>query len=71
MDEDREASLYLDTDGGGLIGEAIFAGSFVDACKLVWALTPVARTYVRIETADASYDAAQLESMRCEDEGRI
>jgi hypothetical protein len=61
-----EASLYLDTQGA-LTNEPIFVGTFRNACKMVWAMTAVARGYARIETPDQSYAAADLEHLRSED----
>jgi hypothetical protein len=70
VDDDREASLYVD-DGGALQGDALFVGPFTDAVKMVWAMQPVARSYARIVTPDWVYEAGQLECMRREDEGCI
>jgi hypothetical protein len=64
------ASLYVD-DGDVLQGDALFVGPFTDAVKMVWAMSPAARSYARIVTADWVYEARQLECMRREDEGGI
>jgi hypothetical protein len=67
---DDQASLYVD-DGGALQGDPLFVGPFTDAVKMVWAMETVARGYARIVTAEWTYEAAQLECMRLEDEGPI
>jgi hypothetical protein len=69
MDDEPQATLYL--DHGALKGEPLFTGSFIEAVKMVWVMAPVARSYARIETAEWSYDAGQIEDMRREDEGEI
>jgi hypothetical protein len=61
MDDEREATLF--------IGEVARAqSSFVDACKAVWRQGPLVRAKCSILTRDHTYRAAQLESMRREDE---
>jgi hypothetical protein len=70
MDDDREASLYVD-DGGALQGDPLFVGPFTDAVKMVWAMETVPRSYARIVTANWVYEAGQLECMRREDEGEL
>jgi hypothetical protein len=68
-DEETEVQLFV--DAGPLIGHPVFSGSFTDMCKLVWAMLPIPRSYARIETPEWTYGSADLESMRCEDEGEI
>jgi hypothetical protein len=65
MDDDSsEASLFIgDTE--------VSRTSFIDACKAVWREGPAIRAKARIITPDATYDAEQLESMRCEDKDEI
>jgi hypothetical protein len=67
---EMEAALYLD-DQGALTGEPLFEGAFTDASRFVWAMKPDAWIYARIETPGRTYSAAELESMRKEDEGEI
>jgi hypothetical protein len=52
-------------------GVPIFRGPFTDACKFVWGMPPDERAGVSVLEGDVVYDAAQLESMRGEDEGEI
>jgi hypothetical protein len=69
MHDQREATLYL--DHGAVKGGPLFIGRFTTAVKMAWAMEATARACARIETPAWVYDAAQLESMRKEDEGCI
>jgi hypothetical protein len=64
MDDDTEASLFI-----GDVEQP--HSSFVDACRTVWGHGPAIRAKCCIVTRIHTYDAAQLESLRREDEGEI
>jgi hypothetical protein len=69
MDDDMEASLFIDTNALGgrpAVRRAIHRGREDGR-----AMQPSARAHARIVTLIQTYDAAQLEDMRREDGGEI
>jgi hypothetical protein len=64
-----EACLYVDL--APFDGEPLFEVAFIDAGKMVLAMTPAARAHARIETDESAYPSAEMESMKHEDEGEI
>jgi hypothetical protein len=61
MDDDTEVTLFID-------GTELPRLPFAEACNAVWRQGPLVRAQCRIVTREHTYDAAQLESMRREDE---